>query len=252
MSATTRKALYGLIPAAVALLTAYGILTSTLAVLWGNVATLAVGFGYAASRATGNRFGDPEVRRYLYVLAPAVVALIGGYVSLDVALWTSLVLAVLGAALAGLNVDPDEQAGADAGLDIIDAPKTGKAKGVLRTAMASLTALILTGAALLVGPAAPAASAASTADTLGCRYERGGSRWFGGEWVTVRCSGSKFTGKNQGRYIFRVWAVCDRVGWQADVKRNGPWTHGNGTSGRVCGAIGDWEIKRYGVEWRKA
>ena len=251
MSATTRKALYGLIPAAVALLTAYGILTSTLAVLWGNVATLAVGFGYAASRATGTRFGDPEVRRYLYVLAPAVVALIGGYVSLDVALWTSLVLAVLGAALAGLNVDPDEQNGGE-GLAVLDqgADEDDSPRRALRVAVLALIAPLF----ITIGLALPtsAASAASTADTLGCRYERGGSRWFGGEWVTVRCSGSKFTGKNQGRYIFRVWAVCDRVGWQADVKRNGPWTHGNGTSGRVCGAIGDWEIKRYGVEWRKA
>lgn len=109
MSDNTRKALYGLIPAIVALLIAYGLLTSTRAVLWGNVAVLAIGFGYAASRATGNRFGDPQVRRYLYVLAPAIVTLIGGYWSLDVGLWTSLVMAILGAALAGLNVDPDEQ-----------------------------------------------------------------------------------------------------------------------------------------------
>ncbi|MFT3971686.1 MAG: hypothetical protein QM695_15780 [Micropruina sp.] len=120
MSANTRKALYGLIPAVIALLTVYGVLTSNLAVLWANVATLAVGLGYAASRATGDRFGDPEVRRALYVLVPAGVALVGGYVSLDIGLWTSLVMAVLGAALAGLNVDPDEQADAGDGLDVLD------------------------------------------------------------------------------------------------------------------------------------
>lgn len=121
MSANTRKALYGLIPAVVTLLTVYGVLTDNLAVLWANVATLTLGFAYAASRASGNRFGDPEVRRALYVLVPAGVALIGGYVSLDVGLWTSLVMAVLGAALAGLNVDPDEQDGDfNIGLGIID------------------------------------------------------------------------------------------------------------------------------------
>lgn len=120
MTANTRKALYGLIPVVVTLLTVYGVLTSNLAVLWANVATLAIGFGYAASRATGHRFGDPEVRRALYVLVPAAVALVGGYVSLDVGLWTSLAMAVLGAALAGLNVDPDEQADAGDGLDVLD------------------------------------------------------------------------------------------------------------------------------------
>ena len=109
MTPTMRKALYGLIPLVVAALTAYGIFTDDLGVLWGNVATLTVGFAYAASRATGDRFGDPEVRRALYVLVPAVVALIGGYWSVDVALWTSLAMAILGGALAGLNVDPDEQ-----------------------------------------------------------------------------------------------------------------------------------------------
>lgn len=96
-----------------AALTAYGIFTDNLGVLWGNVATLTVGFAFAASRATGDRFGDPEVRRALYVLVPAVVALIGGYFSVDVALWTSLAMAILGAALAWRNVDPDEQKAAD-------------------------------------------------------------------------------------------------------------------------------------------
>ena len=113
MTPTMRKALYGLIPLVVAALTAYGIFTDDLGVLWGNVATLTVGFAFAASRATGDRFGDPEVRRALYVLVPAVVALIGGYWSVDVALWTSLAMAILGAALAGLNVDPDEQNDSD-------------------------------------------------------------------------------------------------------------------------------------------
>ena len=103
MTPTMRKALYGLIPLVVAALTTYGIFTDNLGVLWGNVTTLTVGFAFAASRATGDRFGDPEVRRALYVLVPAVVALIGGYWSVDVALWTSLAMAILGAALAGLN-----------------------------------------------------------------------------------------------------------------------------------------------------
>ena len=126
MTPAMRKALYGLIPLVVAALTAYGIFTDDLGVLWGNVATLTVGFAYAASRATGDRFGDPEVRRALYVLVPAVVALIGGYWSVDVALWTSLAMAILGAALAGLNVDPDEQNTADyQPRRAIDAPEEG-------------------------------------------------------------------------------------------------------------------------------
>ena len=107
MSENLRKALYALIPAVVAVLTAYGVITDSLAVLWASVATIAVGFAYAASRATGNRFLDPEVRRGLYVLAPAVVALVGGYVALDVGLWSSLAVAILGAGLAIGNVDPD-------------------------------------------------------------------------------------------------------------------------------------------------
>ncbi len=132
MTPNTRKALYGLIPAVVTLLTVYGVLTSNLAVQWANVATLTIGFGYAASRATGHRFGDPEVRRALYVLVPASVALVGGYVSLDVGLWTSLVMAVLGAGLAGLNVDPDEQAGAGDGLDIINGRDDESPRRMLR------------------------------------------------------------------------------------------------------------------------
>jgi hypothetical protein len=113
MSATLRKGLYGLIPAVVLVLTVYGVLTDSLGVLWANVATLAVGFAYAASRATGNRLLDPEVRRCLYVLVPAAVALIGGYLSIDVGLWSSLAAAILGAGLAVWNVNPDEQAAAD-------------------------------------------------------------------------------------------------------------------------------------------
>ena len=109
MTATMRKALYNLLPVIVAALSAWGVLTQTTAALWLNVATLAVGLGYAASKATGNRLLDPEVRRYVYVLLPAVVALLGGYVPLNAALLSSLVLAVAGAALAVLNVDPDEQ-----------------------------------------------------------------------------------------------------------------------------------------------
>lgn len=109
MSANLRKALYGVVPILVAVFTGYGLLTNQLGVLWANVLTMAIGFAYAASRATGNKLLDPEVRRAGYVLVPAVVALIGGYYSLDVALWTSLILAILGACLAVLNVDPDEQ-----------------------------------------------------------------------------------------------------------------------------------------------
>lgn len=109
MNANSRKALYALIPLIITMLTAYGVLTDALGALWLNVATLAVGLGYAASKATGNRLLDPGVRRALYVLIPAAVALVGGYISIDAALWTSLILGVLGACLAVLNVDPDEQ-----------------------------------------------------------------------------------------------------------------------------------------------
>lgn len=108
MSANMRKALYNLVPIIVAALSAWGVLTQQTAALWLNVLTLIVGLGYAASKATGNRFGDPEVRRWLYVAAPAVVALVGGYFPLDVSLMSSLVVAILGAALATLNVDPAE------------------------------------------------------------------------------------------------------------------------------------------------
>lgn len=108
MPATLRKALYTLVPVIVTALTAYGLLTEQLGVLWANVLTLAIGFGYAASRATGNRLLNPEVRRAAYVLIPAIVALAGGYWSLDVGLWTSVVLALLGAGYAVANVDPDQ------------------------------------------------------------------------------------------------------------------------------------------------
>ena len=108
LTANVRKALYGLIPAVILALTTYGVLTQTRAVLWTNVLTLAVGLGYAAAKATGNRLLDPGVRRSIYVLLPAIVALVGGYVSLDVGLWTSVATAVLASILAIWNVDPDE------------------------------------------------------------------------------------------------------------------------------------------------
>ena len=109
MNANSRKALYALIPIIITMLTAYGVLTDALGVLWLNVLTLMVGLGYAAANATGNRLMNPEVRRALYVLIPAAVALVGGYISIDAGLWSSLVLSILGACLAVLNVDPDEQ-----------------------------------------------------------------------------------------------------------------------------------------------
>lgn len=104
MNNNMRKALYALVPVVIAMLTAYGVVTQQLGVLWANVAVLVIGFAYAASKATGNRFLDPEVRRALYVAIPGVVALVGGYFSIDVGLITSLVLAILGAVMATLNV----------------------------------------------------------------------------------------------------------------------------------------------------
>lgn len=108
MNDNLRKALYAAIPIIVGALTTYGILTAQLGVVWANVAVQVVGFAYAASRATGNRFLDPAVRRAGYVLLPSIVALIGGYWSIDVALWTSVVTAIAGAIVATMNVDPDE------------------------------------------------------------------------------------------------------------------------------------------------
>lgn len=117
MNANTRKALYALIPLIITALVAYGIVTGVTGVLWGNVAVMTVGFAYAASRATGNRLLDPTVRRAAYVLLPGVVALIGGYWSIDVGLWSALILGILGAVYAIANVDPD-----DTGTDPDDAP----------------------------------------------------------------------------------------------------------------------------------
>lgn len=109
MNDNMRKALYALVPVVIAMLTAYGLVTEQLGVLWANVAVLVIGFAYAASKATGDRFLDPELRRALYVMVPGVVALIGGYFSIDVGLWTSLVVAILGAIMATKNVpEPGE------------------------------------------------------------------------------------------------------------------------------------------------
>lgn len=108
MSDNMRKALYALVPILVAVFTTYGILTQQLGVLWANVLAMLIGFAYAASKATGNRLLDPQVRRALYVLLPSVVALLGGYFSLDVGLWTSVVLSIMGAVVAIWNVDPAE------------------------------------------------------------------------------------------------------------------------------------------------
>lgn len=109
MSDNMRKAIYSAVGIVVIVLTSYGVISQQQGVLWGNVAIMTLGFAYAASRATGNRLLDPGVRRALYVLAPAIVGLIGGYWNIDVALWTSLVLAVFGVLLAIFNVDPEEQ-----------------------------------------------------------------------------------------------------------------------------------------------
>lgn len=119
MSASLRKSLYGLVSVIVAALVSYGLLTDNLGVLWVNVLTLAVGFAYAASRATGDRLLEPSVRRAGYVLAPAVVALVGGYVALDVGLWTSLVLAFIGSGYAIANVDPDEPLADDSDSEVL-------------------------------------------------------------------------------------------------------------------------------------
>ena len=115
MNDNTRKALYRLIPFVMAAFVTFGLLTDAQAALVGTTATGTVGLTFALSRATGNRFLDAGVRRALYGLIIAAVAAIGGWVSLDVALWTSLALGVAGSLLAILNVDPDEQTMMDAG-----------------------------------------------------------------------------------------------------------------------------------------
>lgn len=110
MNENMRKALYALVPVVVLLLTTYGVLNQQQGVLWVNVLTMAIGFAYAASKATGSKWLDSSVRRAVYVLIPAVASLVGGYFSIDVGMWTSVALAILGAVFALANIDPDEQA----------------------------------------------------------------------------------------------------------------------------------------------
>lgn len=103
--------------------------------------------------------------------------------------------------------------------------------------------------ALAVG-ITPAASAATSGDTLGCTYTKAGN-WLDGEGMSVRCTGSRFTGKNYGKYSYQVYVICDRIGWQANVVRYGSWEFGGGRSTKLCGAVGDWGMLGYGMRWRK-
>ena len=109
---------------------------------------------------------------------------------------------------------------------------------IRRRLAAVLAALVLACTGLVA--TAPAAEAVS----LGCRYERGGSSWSGGEWVRLFCNGSYFN-KPGSRY--RVYVICDRLGWQANVVRYGSWTTKGGYSTRACSAIGE---RRVGVVGR--
>ena len=111
---------------------------------------------------------------------------------------------------------------------------------IRRRLAAVLAALVLACTGLVI--TAPTAEAAS----LGCRYERGGSSWSGGEWVRLFCNGSYFN-KPGSRY--RVYVICDRLGWQANVVRYGSWTTKGGYSTRACSAIGDWDVLGYGINY---
>ena len=72
------------------------------------------------------------------------------------------------------------------------------------------------------------------------------SSWSGGEWVRLFCNGSYFN-KPGSRY--RVYVICDRLGWQANVVRYGSWTTKGGYSTRACSAIGDWDVLGYGINY---
>lgn len=122
MNANTRKALFAAIPIVVGSIAAWGYITQTQSALLGTTLTAAVGFAWALSRATGNRFLDAGVRRAMYALIIATIATVGGWVAFDAALVTSIIMAILGALLAIWNVDPDEQLDVGDGLDILDAP----------------------------------------------------------------------------------------------------------------------------------
>ena len=110
------------------------------------------------------------------------------------------------------------------------------------TRLASVAIAFAVAAAVLVGPDAATASAAP--NQLGCRYEKGGS-WWAGEWVRLYCNGKYFTSK--GRY--RVYVICDRLGWQPNTIRYGLWTTKGGYSVRACDAIGDWKLLGYGIQY---
>lgn len=114
MTTNLRKALYMTVPTIGALLAFYGLTTGEQAAAIGGVLTAAITFAYAASLATGNRFGDPSVRRALYVLISAGGALAVAFGASQPAatLWATLAANLAGGLLATLNVDPDEQTAA--------------------------------------------------------------------------------------------------------------------------------------------
>lgn len=88
----------------------------------------------------------------------------------------------------------------------------------------------------------PTAEAVSV--TRSCTYSRGGSTWnvFTGEWVKVRCTDARIK-----RY--RIYAICDRLGNQSDRVARGPWVNLREWSTVACNAVGDWEIRGYGVNY---
>lgn len=157
MTANLRKALFAAIPIVVSAIAAWGYTSQAQAALLGTTLTTTVGFAWALSRATGNRLLDAGVRRALYALIIATIATAGGWATFDVALVTSIALAVVGAILAIWNVDPDEQTSHGAGLGILDeqrADRRGDESPRRALRMAGLfAALILAGLAATAQPA---------------------------------------------------------------------------------------------------
>lgn len=109
----------------------------------------------------------------------------------------------------------------------------------MRTAIAILAALAVTALPILT-PTVAAAS--STADTLQC-VQTNGSSFLSGDWVKVRCTGTRF---KTSAHKYRAVIVCDRALWYDDVTKYGPWTYNAGTSTAACDSIADLgAIRRY-------
>ena len=120
----------------------------------------------------------------------------------------------------------------------------------LKSKIVALVAGIFLAVGLLFAPTAMS-EAASSADIFACKVTRGGVGSFNGEWVSVKCTGAKFTNpKKYRKHQYRAYAWCDRVLWQTDRKAVGKWVYGNATSTAWCDAIGDWGAVRWGYEWK--